>query len=76
MSMIFTGIFTSASRVDKCETRFPHECRRSGLNDGTIRKRRFVDGDSRLISSPNGMMRKDGLVCQPLDFSSSSSDNH
>jgi len=25
-------------RGDMCETIFPHECRRSGLNDGTIRK--------------------------------------
>jgi hypothetical protein len=25
-------------RGDMCETTFPHECRRSGLNDGTIRK--------------------------------------
>jgi hypothetical protein len=44
-------------RVDICETIFPHECRRSGLNDGTIRKWRVdVTDESRLIFSPPDMM--------------------
>jgi hypothetical protein len=30
-------------RCDECDTTLPHECRRSGLNDGTIRKCRLGD---------------------------------
>ncbi len=49
-------------RGDWCGTRFPQECRRSGLNEGTIRKWRLgeaddVDeGDSLSISVSNDMM--------------------
>jgi hypothetical protein len=39
-----------------CEATFSHECRRSGLNDGTIRKLRVTDDEYRLIFSPNGML--------------------
>ncbi len=48
-------------RCDECDTTFPHECRRSGLNDGTIRKWRLDDddadgGDSWSIPPSNDMI--------------------
>ena len=32
-------------RFDECDITFPHECRRSGLNEGTIRKCRLDDNE-------------------------------
>lgn len=32
-------------RGDGCKMTFPHECRRSGLNEGTIRKLRRIAED-------------------------------
>lgn len=46
---LLLGIFVYKARSlfldDICDTTFAHECRRSGLKDGTIRKCRFVDDD-------------------------------
>lgn len=54
--VIFMNEFTSEFRADIWETTLAHECRRSGLNDGTIRKWRAdedADAKSWLIFSPN-----------------------
>jgi hypothetical protein len=32
-------------RCVECDSTFPHECRRSGLNEGTIRKCRLDDDE-------------------------------
>ena len=45
-----------------CDTTFPHECRRSGLNEGTMRKFRLVEdavdeGTSRSRFVSNDMMK-------------------
>lgn len=38
-------------RGDECKTTFPHECRRSGLNEGTMRKWRRGEEDFNSVAS-------------------------
>jgi len=55
-------------RYAGCGTTFPHECRRSGLNKGTIRKWRLDDDDDVDEGDPWSISASDDMMMDSFCF--------